>query len=39
MFLSHHTIKSEAQSICRKLRDLARSQAIARSREPGLSDR
>ncbi len=36
MFLSRHTIKSEANSIYRKLGVSSRSQAISRSRELGL---
>jgi LuxR family maltose regulon positive regulatory protein len=36
MFLFRHTIKSEANSICRKLGVSSRSQAVARSRELGL---
>ena len=36
MFLSRHTIKSEAMSIYRKLGACSRSQAVARSRELGL---
>jgi LuxR family transcriptional regulator, maltose regulon positive regulatory protein len=36
MFLSPHTIKSEAISIYRKLRVSSRAQAVARSRELGL---
>jgi LuxR family maltose regulon positive regulatory protein len=38
MFLSRHTIKSEALSLYRKLGASSRSQAIARSRELGLLD-
>lgn len=36
IFLSRHTIKSEAMSIYRKLGASSRSQAVARSRELGL---
>jgi len=36
MFLSLSTIKSEANSIYRKLGASTRSQAVARSRELGL---
>jgi len=36
MFLSHHTIKSQAFSIYRKLGVSSRSQAVTRSRELGL---
>jgi len=36
MFLSPHTIKSQAMSIYRKLGASSRSQAVARSRELGL---
>jgi LuxR family maltose regulon positive regulatory protein len=36
LFLSRHTIKSEANSIYRKLGVSSRSQAVARSRELGL---
>jgi LuxR family maltose regulon positive regulatory protein len=36
MFLSRHTIKSEAMSLYRKLGASSRSQAVARSRELGL---
>jgi LuxR family transcriptional regulator, maltose regulon positive regulatory protein len=36
MFLSRHTVKSEAMSLCRKLDASSRSQAVARSRELGL---
>ena len=36
MFLSPHTIKSQAMSIYRKLGVSSRSQAVARSRELGL---
>jgi LuxR family transcriptional regulator, maltose regulon positive regulatory protein len=38
MFLSRHTVKSEAFSIYRKLGVSSRSQAVARSRELGLLD-
>jgi LuxR family maltose regulon positive regulatory protein len=36
MFLSPHTVKSEAMSVYRKLGASSRSQAVARSRELGL---
>jgi LuxR family maltose regulon positive regulatory protein len=36
MFLSRHTVKSEALSLYRKLEASSRSQAVARSRELGL---
>jgi LuxR family maltose regulon positive regulatory protein len=36
MFLSRHTISSQAMSIYRKLGAASRSQAVARSRELGL---
>ena len=36
MFLSRHTIKSQAMSIYRKLGATSRSQAVGRSRELGL---
>jgi LuxR family maltose regulon positive regulatory protein len=36
MFLSPHTIKSQAVSIYRKLGAASRSQAVTRSRELGL---
>jgi LuxR family transcriptional regulator, maltose regulon positive regulatory protein len=36
LFLSPHTIKSEAMSIYRKLEVSSRAQAVARSRELGL---
>ncbi len=36
MFLSRHTVKSEAMSLYRKLGASSRSQAVARSRELGL---
>ncbi len=36
MFLSPHTIKSQARSVYRKLGASSRSQAVARSRELGL---
>jgi LuxR family maltose regulon positive regulatory protein len=38
VFLSRHTIKSEAISLYRKLGVSSRSQAVARSRELGLLD-
>jgi LuxR family maltose regulon positive regulatory protein len=38
MFLSRHTIKSQAASLYRKLGTSSRSQAVARSRELGLLD-
>ncbi len=36
LFLSPHTVKSQAMSIYRKLGAFSRSQAVARSRELGL---
>ena len=36
LFLSRHTVKSQAYSIYRKLGAASRSQAVARSRELGL---
>jgi LuxR family maltose regulon positive regulatory protein len=36
MFLSPHTVKSQAMSIYRKLGASSRSEAVARSRELGL---
>jgi LuxR family transcriptional regulator, maltose regulon positive regulatory protein len=38
MFLSRHTVKSEAMSVYRKLGVSSRNQAVARSRELGLLD-
>jgi LuxR family maltose regulon positive regulatory protein len=38
LFLSPHTVKSQAMSIYRKLGASSRSQAVARSRELGLLD-
>jgi LuxR family maltose regulon positive regulatory protein len=38
VFLSRHTVKSEAMSLYRKLGVSSRSQAVARSRELGLLD-
>jgi LuxR family maltose regulon positive regulatory protein len=38
LFLSPHTVKSQAMSIYRKLGTSSRSQAVARSREVGLLD-
>ena len=38
MFLSPHTVKSQAMSIFRKLEASSRSQAVARSRELGLPE-
>jgi len=38
LFLSPHTVKSQAYSLYRKLGVTSRSQAIARSREAGLLD-
>jgi LuxR family transcriptional regulator, maltose regulon positive regulatory protein len=38
LFLSRHTIKSQAVSIYRKLEAVSRSQAVARARELGLLD-
>jgi LuxR family maltose regulon positive regulatory protein len=39
LFLSRHTIKSQAASIYRKLGASSRSQAVARLRDLGLLDR
>ena len=39
VFLSRHTIKSEAASLYRKLGASSRSEAVARARELGLLDR
>jgi LuxR family maltose regulon positive regulatory protein len=39
MFLSRHTVKSEATAIYRKLGVSSRSQAVSRSRELGLLER
>ena len=39
LFLSRHTIKSEASSLYRKLGASTRSQAVTRSRDLGLLDR
>jgi LuxR family maltose regulon positive regulatory protein len=39
LFLSPHTIKSQAMSIYRKLDASSRSQAVARARDLGLLDR
>ena len=39
MFVSPHTVKSQAVSLYRKLGASSRSQAVARSRELGLLDR
>jgi len=36
LFLSHNTIKSQANSIYRKLGASTRSQAVTRARELGL---
>ena len=36
LFLSRHTIKSQANAISRKLGACSRSQAVARSRDLGL---
>jgi LuxR family maltose regulon positive regulatory protein len=36
LFLSRHTVKSQAMSMYRKLGAVSRSQAVARSREAGL---
>jgi LuxR family maltose regulon positive regulatory protein len=33
LFLSHHTVKSQAYSLYRKLGATSRSQAVTRSRE------
>jgi LuxR family maltose regulon positive regulatory protein len=38
LFLSRHTVKSEAMSVYRKLGVSSRNQAVARSRELGLLD-
>lgn len=38
MFLSQHTVKSQAMSIYRKLGASSRNQAVTRSRELGLLD-
>ena len=38
LFLSPHTVKSQAISIYRKLGASSRNQAVARSRELGLLD-
>src|SRR5204863_9167503 len=38
LFLSRHTIKSQATSIYRKLGAASRSQAVAQARELGLLD-
>jgi LuxR family transcriptional regulator, maltose regulon positive regulatory protein len=38
MFLSRNTVKSEANSIYRKLGASSRSQAVSRSRDLGLLD-
>jgi LuxR family transcriptional regulator, maltose regulon positive regulatory protein len=38
LFLSPHTVKSQAMSLYRKLEASSRSQAVARSRELGLLD-
>ena len=38
MFLSPHTVKSQAMSIYRKLGASSRNQAVTRSRELGLLD-
>ena len=39
MFLSRHTVKSEAISIYRKLGVSSRNRAVGRARELGLLDR
>ena len=39
MFLSRHTVKSQAASIYRKLGASSRSQAVTQSRNLGLLDR
>lgn len=36
LFVSRHTVKSQATSLYRKLGAASRSQAVARSRELGL---
>ena len=38
LFLSPHTVKSQAISVYRKLGASSRNQAVARSRELGLLD-
>jgi len=38
LFLSRHTVKSQANTIYRKLGASSRSQAVTRSRELGLLD-
>jgi LuxR family transcriptional regulator, maltose regulon positive regulatory protein len=38
MFLSRHTVKSQAMSLYRKLGASSRSEAVVRSRELGLLD-
>jgi LuxR family transcriptional regulator, maltose regulon positive regulatory protein len=38
LFLSRHTVKSQANSIYRKLGASSRSQAIAQARHAGLLD-
>jgi LuxR family transcriptional regulator, maltose regulon positive regulatory protein len=38
MFLSRNAIKSQANAVYRKLGASTRSQAVARSRDPGLLD-
>ena len=38
LFLSRHTIKSQAMSLYRKLGASSRGEAVARSRELGLLD-
>ena len=39
MFLSRHTIKTQANAIYRKLGASSRSQAVSRSRDVGLLER
>ena len=39
IFVSPHTVKSQAMSLYRKLGASSRSQAVARSRELGLLER
>ena len=38
MFLSPHTVKSQAMSLYRKLGATSRSQAVTRARDMGLLD-
>ena len=39
LFLSRHTVKSQAKSLYRKLGATSRSEAVARARELGLLER